>query len=269
MLIIFYFCPKNNLPYRYFIELSFKGTNYHGWQVQPNASTVQELLGNALSALLREKPDITGAGRTDAGVHAEQFIAHFDCSLKGLDRDKNLVFRLNRILPRDIAIKKIFQVHPRAHSRFDAISRTYKYKIAREKNPFIYDLSWYIYGDMDMEKMNSAAALMKNYTDFTSFSKLHSGTKTTNCRIMVARWEQEGDCLVFTIRANRFLRNMVRALVGTMIEVGREKMSVEDFCSIIEKKDRSLAKASAPAKGLFLTSIEYPGRILYGSRCEK
>lgn len=243
---------------RYFIELSFRGTNYHGWQIQPNALTVQSLLNDALSVLLREPIYTTGAGRTDAGVHALHFVAHFDSVRKGIESDPGILFRLNRILPEDVAVKRIIAVHTGAHCRFDAVSRTYIYRISREKDPFITGLSWHIYGNIDTESMNRVSATLKELSDFTSFSKLHSAAKTNNCRIMHAKWEEKENLLLFTVKADRFLRNMVRALVGTMVEVGLGKLSEKEFRKITERRDRSAAGVSAPAKGLFLTSVEYP-----------
>lgn len=249
---------KNILTCRYFIECSFRGTNYHGWQIQPNALTVQSIMNDALSVLLRESVYTTGAGRTDAGVHAHQFVAHFDSAQKGIESDPGTLFRLNRILPEDIAIQRIRAVHPGAHCRFDAVSRTYIYRISREKDPFNTGLSWYLYGNIDTENMNRVSAMLKEQIDFTSFSRLHSAVKTNNCRIMHAKWEEKGNLLLFTIKADRFLRNMVRALVGTMVDVGLGKLSLEEFREITDRRDRSAASASAPARGLFLTSVEYP-----------
>jgi len=243
--------------HRYFVRLSFKGTRYHGWQVQPNAVTVQEVLERAFSILLGENTGITGAGRTDAGVHASFYICHLDLSKEIVDRDK-LVYRLNRFLPEDISINGIWKVPADAHARFTAISRTYKYYINTEKDPFITGTSWYYNRKLNMEKMNSAACLLKKYSDFSSFSRLHSDVRTNLCRILFAEWIAVDDKLVFTIKADRFLRNMVRAIVGTMIDVGRGKISEEDFTKIIEAKDRCAAGVSAPAKGLFLADIEYP-----------
>ncbi len=242
---------------RYFLQLSYKGTRYHGWQVQPNAVSVQEVMEKALSAILREEISVAGAGRTDTGVHASFFMLHFDSGVIISDTC-NLVFKLNRFLPPDIAVLKIFPVNSMAHARFSAFSRTYNYFISTEKNPFQIETSYLYTVPLDMEKMNEAAAVLFEYEDFSSFSRLHTDVKTNNCKIYQAEWEREGSQLVFTIKADRFLRNMVRAIVGTLLEVGRGKLSAEDFRKIIEKKDRGAAGASAPAEGLFLSYIEYP-----------
>ena len=210
----------------------------------------------ALSTILRETIAVVGAGRTDTGVHASFFMLHFNSEKNNLDQT-NLVHRLNRFLPPDIAVSKVFPVSSEAHARFSAISRTYKYCISTEKNPFQIETSYQYTAPLDVEKMNKAAAALFNYEDFTSFSRLHTDVKTNNCKIYLAEWKREGGQLVFTIKADRFLRNMVRAVVGTLLEVGRGKLSVEDFMKIIEKKDRGAAGASAPAEGLFLTHIEY------------
>jgi tRNA pseudouridine38-40 synthase len=246
---------------RYFIELSFKGTRYHGWQVQPNAISVQEVLETTLSTFLRRKIEVTGAGRTDTGVHASYYIAHFEIETLPY-AENDLVEKLNRFLPADIALHRIWPVKPEAHARFSAIKRTYHYYISRKKNPFSLETSYQYLLPLNIEAMKEAAALLLNYTDFTSFSKLHTDVKTNNCKIYEARWNEVGNQLVFTITADRFLRNMVRAIVGTLIEVGREKISIQDFADIIEKKDRSTAGTSAPPQGLFLAGIEYPEEIL-------
>lgn len=246
---------------RYFIFISFKGTSYHGWQLQPRSLTVQKVLDDALSLILAEKICTTGAGRTDAGVHASLFCAHFDCSISDLDARKNIIFRLNRFLPDDISVNEIKKVIPDANARYSAISRTYKYFISRAKDPFANDSSWFVHGPLDIEKMNIVSALLTCYSDFTSFSRLHSGNKTNICKVHNAVWENQGSNMIFTIRADRFLRNMVRALTGTIVNVGKGKTSPEEFERIIRAKDRSLAGMSAPARGLFLTDVEYPEEI--------
>jgi tRNA pseudouridine38-40 synthase len=246
---------------RYFIYLSYKGTSYHGWQVQPNSVTIQKILDEALSIILNEKISTVGAGRTDTGVHALVFCAHFDTIAPDLTSKKNLVYRLNRFLPGDIAVSRILKVMPEAHARFSAITRTYRYNISKTKNPFWEDSSWFIHGKTDINSMNEVCGLLLNYNDFTSFSRLHSDNKTNVCRIFYAVWEEADDRLVFTIKADRFLRNMVRALVGTMVEVGAGKMTMRQFEDIIQAKDRCKAGKSAPAKGLFLVDIEYPEDI--------
>ncbi len=252
---------KNSGLTRYFIFISFKGTSYHGWQLQPRSLTVQKVLDEALSLILSEKICTTGAGRTDAGVHASFFSAHFDSTFADLDSRKNLIFKLNRFLPEDISVNRIRKVAPDANARYSAISRTYKYFISRSKNPFTFDSSWFIHGPLDVDKMNRASALLPGYSDFTSFSRLHSGNKTNICKVFSAVWETEGDNLIFTIRADRFLRNMVRALTGTIIDVGKGKTSPEEFERIIRAKDRGMAGMSAPARGLFLADVEYPEEI--------
>lgn len=222
---------------------------------------MQKILEEALSVVLNEKISITGAGRTDSGVHALVFCAHFESKADDLDTKNNFVHKLNRYLPKDISVKKIRKVKEDANARFSALSRTYKYYIAREKDPFSEDSSWYIHGDLDVEAMNRASALLLKFKDFTSFSKLHTDVKTNNCSIYEARWEQNGNMLVFTIRADRFLRNMVRAIVGTMADIGMGKTNLKKFEEIIKAKDRCKAGKSAPAQGLFLTGIEYPEDI--------
>lgn len=245
------------MPQRYFLQLSYKGTNYHGWQVQPNAVSVQEVMEKALSTILREEISAAGAGRTDTGVHASFFVLHFDSDKNNLDQI-NLVYKLNRFLPPDIAVSKIFRVNKEAHARFSAISRTYKYYISTEKNPFRTDISYQYTVPLDVQKMNKAASILFDYEDFTSFSRLHTDVKTNNCKIYHAEWIRKEEQLVFIIKADRFLRNMVRAVVGTMLEVGRGKLTINEFREIIERKDRGAAGASAPPQGLFLTHIGYP-----------
>ena len=246
---------------RYFIFISYKGTSYHGWQIQPNSVTVQKILDDALSVILNEKISTTGAGRTDAGVHATVFCAHFDSISADLVSMKNLIFRLNQFLPADISVNSIRKVVPDANARYSAVSRTYKYYISRKKDPFSDNSSWYLHGHIDIETMNKACRLLFKNSDFTSFSRLHSGAKSNICKIYTAIWEESDDRLVFTIKADRFLRNMVRAIVGTMVEIGFGKMDPEDFEEIIQAKDRCRAGKSAPAKGLFLADIEYPVEI--------
>lgn len=242
---------------RYFIQLSYNGTNYHGWQVQQNARSVQEELEKALSVITREKTEVVGAGRTDTGVHARYYIAHFDTDHLAMEAETT-VFKLNCLLPYDIAVQRIFPVRPEAHARFDATYREYKYFISRHKDPFTFDFAERENRTLDVPLMNEAAKILLETVDFTSFSKLGSDVKTNNCRVSVASWEETGDQLVFTIRADRFLRNMVRAIVGTLLEVGLGKMTVHDFRSVIEKKNRSDAGASVAAKGLYLVGIGYP-----------
>ncbi|MGB8491196.1 MAG: tRNA pseudouridine(38-40) synthase TruA [Bacteroidales bacterium] len=266
LLLNTYLCGNKTRLTRYFIYISFKGSSYHGWQNQPNSETVQKILEMALSLIVGEYITSTGAGRTDAGVHAKIFCAHFDSSRPGLDTDKNLIFKLNRFLPHDIAVSSIRKVKPDVNARFSAISRTYKYFINLEKDPFCYESSWYLYGQPDLESMKRASELLLRHSDFTSFSRLHSDNKTSICRILSAGWESDGSYLVFTIKADRFLRNMVRAIVGTMVDLGYGKISIEEFEKIIDARDRSAAGSSAPARGLFLYGIEYPEEIFnYGN----
>ena len=241
---------------RYFIKLAYKGTNYFGWQYQPDAISVQETLNKALSTLLKTNIDILGAGRTDSGVHAKEMFAHFDYETE-IDT-KKIVYKLNSFLPKDIAIFDLIKVHDDAHARFDATKRTYEYHIHTKKNAFESDDSWYYSLPLDVEKMNEACKILFEYTDFECFSKTHTDVNTFNCKIFEANWKQNEDKLVFTIAADRFLRNMVRAIVGTMINIGSGKVSLNDFRKIIESKNRSKAGFSVPAHGLYLTKIEYP-----------
>ena len=240
---------------RYFIYLSYDGARYHGWQIQPNGSSVQEVLGKALSTLLHESIEVTGAGRTDAGVNASLMVAHFDTEHTA---DQQLAYRLNKFLPQDIAIHKIVPVKPEAHARFSATSRTYNYYVITAKTPF-EPYAYRFPQPLDFDKMNEAAKALFDYIDFTSFSKLHTDVKTNNCRIMAAQWEQVSPIKwQFTITADRFLRNMVRAIVGTLLDVGRGVLTLEQFREIIEKKDRCSAGMSVPGNALFLADITYP-----------
>ena len=244
---------------RYFIEIMYNGSNYHGWQVQPNSITVQEQLEKAISTVLNKEIGVMGAGRTDTGVHAKQFFAHFDYDYNLTDG--NIVYRLNSFLPEDICVKSICEVKADAHCRFDATSRTYEYIIYNSKNPFFVDNAYFLNKTLNIEEMNKAANCLFDFIDFTSFSKLHTQTKTNNCNIKKAVWEQKGDTLVFTIQADRFLRNMVRAIVGTLINVGLGKISINDFINIIRSKDRAMAGTSVPAHALYLTKVCYPNTI--------
>ena len=235
--------------------MSYKGTNYHGWQIQPDASSVQEEITKALATILQEKILLVGAGRTDAGVHASQMFAHVD-TVKKLSN--NYVHKLNAILPNDIVIKSIKEVSGETHARFDAVSRTYEYRILLGRDPFLLETTWQLHQkNLQIEKMNEAANLLFKYEDFESFSKVKTDVNTFNCTIMKAVWTLEDKHLIFHIKANRFLRNMVRAVVGTLLEVGLGKKTVEDFRKIIESKKRSEAGLSVPAKGLFLTEVCY------------
>ncbi|MEG1660558.1 MAG: tRNA pseudouridine(38-40) synthase TruA [Bacteroides sp.] len=245
---------------RYFIYLAYDGTDYHGWQIQPNGISVQACVMKALSTFLRREVHVTGAGRTDAGVHASLMVAHFDFP-EELDTD-NVKEKLNRLLPLDISVYQVRRVLPDANARFAAVARTYKYYVTSTKQAFNRQYRWRMYGELDYEQMNEAAQTLFDYTDFTSFSKLHTDAKTNICHLTHAAWTKvDEDTWVFTIRADRFLRNMVRAIVGTLIEVGRGKLSLEGFRQVIEQHDRGKAGTSAPANGLFLVNVEYPEEI--------
>jgi tRNA pseudouridine38-40 synthase len=245
---------------RYFIQLSYNGTAYHGWQIQENTvKTVQQTLNAMLSKLLNEPVFVTGCGRTDTGVHATEFFAHFDCSLTDLKLNEDKwIFKFNHALPSDIAIQNIFEVHEKANARFDAVSRTYQYIITRNKDPFQIDKACYLYGKYNVDEMNRAAQELFKYIDFSSFAKSNTQNFTNNCKIYKAEWKEEGELLIFTISADRFLRNMVRAIVGTLLDVGKGKISIEQFNEIVESKVRSNAGLSAHACGLYLTKVEYP-----------
>lgn len=246
---------------RYFLKLSYNGSAYNGWQVQENTpNTVQQILEEKLAMLFKEKISLTGCGRTDTGVHARNYFAHFDSGLGDLLSNKaQWMYKLNTVLPVDIAIQDILPVIASAHARFDATERQYYYFISRQKNPFRSAYTWYVYGALDFELMNKAAELLMEYNDFTSFSKLNTQNKTNLCKITKAIWQQtEEQEWRFTIRANRFLRGMVRAIAGTLVLVGKNKLSLQDFRNIIEAKDRALAGGNAPAHPLFLSGIRYP-----------
>ena len=249
--------------FRYFIELAYNGAPFCGWQLQPNGSTIQGELERALEILLREPVRLTGAGRTDAGVHALYFAAHFDAERDDLHTDDSLVKKLNGIIPREIVVYRIVAVPPKAHARFDAVSRTYYYRIATKKNPFTIDLAYHFYRPLDIAKMNEAAVILPEYQDFTSFRKLHGDAKTNLCDILQACWmdDSKNGELKFVITANRFLRNMVRAIVGTMIEIGLGTYQPDDIRKIILAKDRGAAGTSAPPQGLYLAGIEYPEKL--------
>ena len=239
---------------RYVIHLAYNGTNYCGWQSQPNLPTVQQTIEAALTTLLRTPVAIVGCGRTDTGVHASDFKAQFDLDLP---IDKNLVFKLNSYLPPDIAIFGINPVADNFHARFSALSRTYKYYVSTARLPFSQGLYCRIYFTPDIDAMNIAAQELMKYDDFTSFAKLHTDNKTNICHLTEAHWDREGEMLVFTITSNRFLRNMVRSVTGTLLDVGRGRLSVDGLKAIVEKKDRCAAGVSMPAQGLFLTKVRY------------
>ena len=250
---------------RFFIHLAYNGANYNGWQTQPALPTVQETLENALTTLLRQPIAVVGCGRTDTGVHASDFYAHFDSSELSAEptahhgvRSSELVFKLNNFLPPDIVIFDIFPVADNAHARYDAVARTYQYHVSDRRLPFRQGQYCRIYYKPDIDLMNEGARLLMQYDDFTSFAKLHTQVKTNICHLTEAHWDAVGDEWVFTIRSNRFLRNMVRSVTGTLLDVGRGKLSLEGLKEIVEKKDRCAAGVSMPACGLFLTKVEYP-----------
>ncbi|QEM13928.1 tRNA pseudouridine(38-40) synthase TruA [Mucilaginibacter rubeus] len=262
-----------NINQRYFIELAYNGTAYHGWQVQQNAVSVQELLNKALSTILRQPIEATGCGRTDTGVHAKEFFAHFDVGGNGssfIDHGKadgyepstinheQVVRGLNALLPYDIAIKNVIPVHADAHARFDATARSYQYHIHFNKDPFLHGYSWQLRDVPNLDLMNQAAAIMMEYIDFSCFSKSNTQVKTNNCKITRAEWVKTDNGIVFHITADRFLRNMVRAIVGTLMMIGREELKPEAIREIIESKNRSNAGTSVPACGLYLTEVKYP-----------
>lgn len=246
---------------RYFILISYKGTGYSGWQMQPNGTSIQQELNRALSTFCQQPVCATGAGRTDAGVHASYFVAHFDLEDRHKLATDHCIYQLNGILPPAIAVHAITPVGNKAHARFSAISRTYEYRISRVKDPFLQETSYYYHGALDLKVMTDACEILKKYNDFRSFSRLHSSNKTDLCTISNASWTEKGSLMMFSITADRFLRNMVRAIVGTMLELGRKKISLSDFENIILGKERSMAGPSAPPEGLFLTHIDYPAGI--------
>ena len=244
---------------RYFIDISYDGSNYHGWQIQPNADTVQHQINLAFSTILNEEINVLGAGRTDTGVHAKKMIAHFDTN-QTIDFVK-FKYRINGFLKNDISLNDIYKVKEDAHARFSAISRTYEYRVSRTKNPFSLN-SYFLIRDLDFQSMKKACKFLHGNHDYTSFAKLHSENYTNNCEVYIANWKEDENFLIFTIKANRFLRNMVRALVGTLIEIGEGKISFSDIETILMSKDRAKAGYSVPANGLSLIDIEYPKEIL-------
>ncbi|QKJ63136.1 tRNA pseudouridine(38-40) synthase TruA [Flavobacterium sp. M31R6] len=240
---------------RYFIKLAYNGTHYHGWQYQPNAASVQETMNKAFSIILNTEINLMGAGRTDTGVHAKEMYAHFD--LETPFDIPNIIHKLNSFLPKDIVIYDVFPVADEAHTRFDATKRTYEYHINTFKDAFLQEQSWHFHQKLDLDLMNEAAKSLLNHTDFQSFSKVNTDVNTFDCSIFEAYWKQEDGKLIFTISANRFLRNMVRSIVGTLINIGLHKITLDDFETIIESKNRDKAGFSVPAHGLYLTKIEY------------
>jgi tRNA pseudouridine38-40 synthase len=250
------------MAYRYFIQLAYNGTAYGGWQKQPNAETVQQWIENGLDVIADVGSGATGCGRTDAGVHAKVFYAHFDSERAFLNEElAKLAQRLNRFLPQDISVFAVFPVIPGGHARFSAIWREYEYLIIRQKDPFTYNSAYLVHGDLNLALMNTCSGLMLGKHDFQCFSKVNTQVNNYFCDVKAAFWNEEDHFLKFTIRADRFLRNMVRAIVGTLLDVGREKISVDEFLAIIESRDRCEAGYSVPAKGLTLTGIGYPEAI--------
>ena len=244
---------------RYFLDISYKGTDYHGWQRQPNANSVQEEVENALKTMFQTEIGIMGSGRTDTGVHARQQVAHFDCKI-ALDIAE-LAFKLNRILPNDIVVNHAKAVHDDAHSRFDATLRSYEYFLHQKRDPFKVGTSYFYAKQLDLDKMNAAAKKLVGEQDFQSFSKVKTEVNNFICNIETAAWKIDNESLVFCVTANRFLRGMIRALVGTLLEVGLGNMSLEDFQNVIDVKDRTKAGRAVPADGLFLTTVQYPTEI--------
>ena len=242
---------------RYFLKLAYRGAPFCGWQVQPHDPSVQETLERALTTVVRRRVAVTGAGRTDTGVNARMMVAHFDLDAPVAD-PRGFIHSLNGICGRDIAIEALCPVADSAHARFDATSRTYKYFVHTVKSPFVYPLSWHCQRRLDVDLMNRAAAMLTEFSDFTSFSKLHTDTKTNLCRVDRAIWQRDGDSLVFTVTADRFLRNMVRAIVGTLVDVGCGKMTLAEFRAVVERRDRCAAGESMPGHALFLWDITYP-----------
>lgn len=251
-------CKKSTLL-RYFLELAYHGEAYHGWQRQPQEISVQQEVEEALEQLLGRPTQVLGAGRTDAGVHARQMYAHLDVATR---LPEKIDYKLNAVLPRDIAINGIYEVPPEAHARFDALKRTYEYHIVQYKDPFQLNTACFIKHELDLEQMNRAAKILLEHTDFKCFSRSRTDVKTYNCEIEYAFWEKREGKLIFEIRANRFLRNMVRAIVGTLIDVGKGKIPASHMHQVIVSRDRGMAGASVPAHGLFLTRIDYPEKIL-------
>jgi len=244
---------------RYFLELAYNGKNYHGWQLQPNAITVQEVVEKALSTLLREVVKVVGCGRTDTGVHAKQYFLHFDVEV-AID-EFSLIRKLNSFLPDDVAIHNLFQVAGDAHARFHAISRTYEYWITLNKNPFLTDTAYQVNRALDVDLLNEASAILLDHTDFKCFSRSNTDVKTYNCKITQASWQKRDNMLIFTITADRFLRNMVRAIVGTLLPIGLAEKDVSSLVAVIESRDRQQAGASVPGHALYLSKIEYPKTI--------
>lgn len=244
---------------RYFFEIMYDGTHYSGWQNQINAVGVQQIVEESLSKLLREKVAIVGSGRTDAGVHCKQQFFHLDTEKKVVPEE--LIIRLNSFLPKDIAIGSIKPVRPDAHARYDARERSYQYWITTKKNPLLTGHAFYFFRNVDVDLMNQAASLLLGEHDFASFSKVKTDVNHFRCTIKKALWIRKGDLLIFQITANRFLRGMVRAVVGTLLDVGSKKISIKEFQAIIQSKDRKKAGMNVPAEGLYLTKVKYPAGV--------
>ncbi len=255
---------KYHFNLRFFIELAYNGKSFHGWQIQPNAESVEGTLERALSLLLKEPVDVVGAGRTDTGVHASFMVGHFDSLSQEINED--LVHRLNSFLPNTVVVYRIYQVQNEAHARFDASVRTYHYKISQQKNPFLVDWAYEFKPTLDLDVMNRAAQLLLSHRNFKCFSRSNTDVKTYNCVISQAQWVVRDDLILFIVSADRFLRNMVRALVGTLIEVGLGKIDIHDFKNILDSENRSEAGASVPAHGLYLVDIKYPKNIYLDDR---
>lgn len=248
---------------RYFIEIAYNGKNYFGWQRQPEQISVQQVLEETLSTVMREEIKIFGAGRTDTGVHAKQLFAHFD--FDKIENKAALIFRLNSFLPNDISIQNIYEVKEDAHARFHAVEREYEYIVSLQKNPFLQDFSFQINNQPNLNLMNQAAEMLLSHRDFQCFSRSNTDVKTYNCVITKADWKLDDNKLVFNIKADRFLRNMVRAIVGTLLDVGLGKISIDDFQKILNSKNRTIAGASAPSRGLYLVKVQYPESIFLKS----
>lgn len=248
--------------FRYFIHLCFDGTRYNGWQIQPAAATIQDTLEKALTTLLQVQTTLTGAGRTDSGVHAKHYTAHFDTQIVLSENDKHqIAYKLNRLLPHDIAVLGIQEVKPTAHARFSAISRSYEYIITRKKDPFLISKAWQLERQLDLGIMKKFCQILREFDDFESFSKVNTQVNNFRCRIMECGWREEKNLLIFTVKADRFLRNMVRAIVGTMTEGGLGKINEQQFRQIIESKNRSRAGYSVPGSGLYFMGADYPADI--------
>lgn len=246
-----------NSLHRHFLEISYKGTAYHGWQTQPNALAVQEVLNTALKTFFREDIETLGCGRTDTGVHATKFYLHFDLVNK-IDSADKMIRGINSILPSDIAVKNIYDVDSNAHARFDAILRSYEYHIHFNKDPFKTDSSWLLRDELDINAMNEAAKIIMEYDDFGAFCKANADNFTNQCKVSKSEWEIKDDGIIYHISANRFLRNMVRAIVGTLVDIGKTKIPAQSIHQIIQSQNRSVAGASVPACGLYLTDVQYP-----------